>query len=285
MSKKFPELVLAAMLLAASPAFATEIPKQTDAKTLIESVKPAEKKAVPKASPTEIREWVNTGKAFFNGGLMGRRDYGKALSFFRKAAEQGDPEGLYMLGTMTYEGKGVAANEKEAFRLYEEAAEKGHTDSQMLTGTQHMYLAMRQPPESKAREEEYRKAAEWFKKAGEKKQPEAMLWYGDMQLRGLGGIAKNEKAGLARIEEAATLHNANAMAVLGGYYLEGKVVNRDYRKAYKYLLLSQRNGNQNARLGVKMVEDKLSEGERKAVREEVTQWEAKHPAPLRLVND
>lgn len=285
MSKKFPKLLLAALLLAAMPAYATNAPHQPDAKDFLKNSKKSAPKPIPLATAAEVREWVNTGKAFFNGGFMGKRDYAKALHFFKKAGEQGDAEALYMLGTMLYEGKGVATDEKEAFRLYELAAEKGHTDSQMLTGTQHMYLAMRQPPESKQRADEYAKAANWFKKAADKKQPEAMLWYGDMQLRGLGGLAENKKTGLALIEDAAKLHNANAMAVLGGYYMEGKVLPRDFRKAYHYLLLSQRSGNQNARLGVKMLEDKLSEAERKKISEDVKAWLQKNPAPQRLVND
>jgi len=240
---------------------------------------------VKKATPAEIREWVNMGKAFYNGSFLGERDYKKAHELFRKAAEQGDAEGLYMLGTLTYEGKGTRKSEKEAFALYEQAAEKGHTDSQMLTGTQHMYLAMRQPPESAARNEEYRQAAKWFKKAADKKQTEAILWYGDMQLKGLGGIPQDKKAGLARIEEAVELHNANAMAVLGGYYLEGSIVPKDYRKAYRYLLLSDRSGNQNARVGVRLLEDKLTTEERKAVRDEVKEWLRNHPAPLTPPND
>ena len=133
--------------------------------------------------------------------------------------------------------------------------------------------------------EEYALAAKWFKLAADKKQPEAMLWYGDMQLRGLGGIPQDKKAGVERVRQSAELHNANAMAVLGGYYMDGDVLPRNLREAYKYMMLSERSGNGNARLGLTMLEGKLPKGEQDAVREEVKEWLRKNPAPTRRPNN
>ena len=42
------------------------------------------------------------------------QDYDEALRWFRKAAEQGSPEGQYNLGLMYRQGLGVQKNEREA---------------------------------------------------------------------------------------------------------------------------------------------------------------------------
>ncbi|HZP86016.1 MAG TPA: hypothetical protein VFB54_04290 [Burkholderiales bacterium] len=50
-----------------------------------------------------------------------------AVSYYRKAAEQGDADGLFGLASMYASGEGVAQNMPEAFRLLRLAAEKSHT--------------------------------------------------------------------------------------------------------------------------------------------------------------
>jgi TPR repeat protein len=63
---------------------------------------------------------------------MGRgvtQDYKEAVSWFRKAAEQGDVIGLSKLGEYYEYGKGMEANYSEALRLYKKAAEQGDDES------------------------------------------------------------------------------------------------------------------------------------------------------------
>ncbi len=53
------------------------------------------------------------------------QDYGKAIDFFRKAAEGGDAIALYNLGWAYEQGLGVPANRQQAIEWYSKAAGKG----------------------------------------------------------------------------------------------------------------------------------------------------------------
>ena len=50
-------------------------------------------------------------------------------SFFRLAADKGDAEAQYCLGQRLKKGQGVAADPKEAERLFVMAAEQGHANA------------------------------------------------------------------------------------------------------------------------------------------------------------
>lgn len=51
---------------------------------------------------------------------------GQALHYYRLAAEQGDADGAYGIGTLYATGQGVAKDHPEAVRWYEKAADAGH---------------------------------------------------------------------------------------------------------------------------------------------------------------
>ena len=54
------------------------------------------------------------------------KNYSKAIKYFRLAAEQGDPLGMFNLGVMYYKGKGVYQDIEEALRWFERSAECGN---------------------------------------------------------------------------------------------------------------------------------------------------------------
>lgn len=55
--------------------------------------------------------------------------YDDAVAYYRKAAEQSNPDGLYGLGVMYSEGSGVKQDFGEARRLIIKAAEHGHKEA------------------------------------------------------------------------------------------------------------------------------------------------------------
>lgn len=59
------------------------------------------------------------------------KDYKQAVYWFRKAAEQGHPEGQYELGQMYYWGFGSGGNMdcKKAIYWWEKAEEQGHVEA------------------------------------------------------------------------------------------------------------------------------------------------------------
>ena len=52
--------------------------------------------------------------------------YEEAFNLYKRVAEKGDARGMYMLGVMYKTGQGVAKNETEAKRWYQQSADKGN---------------------------------------------------------------------------------------------------------------------------------------------------------------
>ena len=63
-----------------------------------------------------------------------RGDFASAVRNLRPFAENGDVSAAFLLGGLYYEGRGVAANPREAVRLWHQAANKGDTGSQYSLG-------------------------------------------------------------------------------------------------------------------------------------------------------
>ncbi len=75
-----------------------------------------------------------------DGHKLGRKyqragDYGKAVYWYKKAAEQGHIQAQFMLGSMYYDGDGVRANLFEAVKWYHRAARQGHIQAQSILKT------------------------------------------------------------------------------------------------------------------------------------------------------
>ena len=62
------------------------------------------------------------------------KDYANAEKFFRKAAQQGDPEAQFCLGDMYNNGYGVAKDELKAVALFRKSAEQRFAPSQINLG-------------------------------------------------------------------------------------------------------------------------------------------------------
>lgn len=72
----------------------------------------------------------------YQRGLGVSRNYSEAVRWFRKAAEQGSPEGQYNLGLMYRQGLGVQRNEREAEKWLRLAAAQGYAAALQALGMQ-----------------------------------------------------------------------------------------------------------------------------------------------------
>ncbi|MBQ9337966.1 MAG: SEL1-like repeat protein [Lentisphaeria bacterium] len=61
-------------------------------------------------------------------------DEAKALEYIRKAVEQGDPEGMLLLGQAYMEGRALDKNPELAVRYFREAAENGNAEAHLRLG-------------------------------------------------------------------------------------------------------------------------------------------------------
>ena len=100
--------------------------------------------------------------------LQGKRipkDYAEAVTWYRKAAEQGHSEAQFSLGLMYVAGQGVSLDGVEAFRealkWYRRAAEQGHSDAQYLLGSYYVDGLGEVIPQ------DWVEAEKWLRKAAE----------------------------------------------------------------------------------------------------------------------
>jgi TPR repeat protein len=113
-------------------------------------------------------------------------DYAKAVQLWRPLAEKGDVTSQYRLGIMYAEGKGVAADDQEAFKWFQRAAEKGSAAAQYNVGAS--YAAGIGVGKDDA------EAAKWFRRAAEQGMPYAQLNLGLLYAGGHGVPQDNVEA-------------------------------------------------------------------------------------------
>jgi tetratricopeptide (TPR) repeat protein len=78
---------------------------------------------------------------YFIGAVGGTPDYGAAIKWFTRAAEQGNAGAQNNLGICYESGKGVARSEESAMHFYGAAAKQGHPSA--LSSLGYLYLKQR----------------------------------------------------------------------------------------------------------------------------------------------
>lgn len=120
------------------------------------------------------RAQVDLGKIYYFG-LTGKQDDVIALEWFKKAAEQGDAHGQYLLGQMYTEGKGgLKESEQMAVEWYEKSANQGYAPAQY-------YLAILYLTGIDGIEKDQDKAFELLKKAADQGYQDAVNLLSKMQ--------------------------------------------------------------------------------------------------------
>ena len=60
------------------------------------------------------------------------QNYEKAFEWYSKAANQGNAQAQYNLGSLYHNGQGVEKNDKRAFEWYRKAANSGHSQAKLV---------------------------------------------------------------------------------------------------------------------------------------------------------
>lgn len=118
-----------------------------------------------------------------------RQDYATAVAKYTKAADAGNTEAQYRLGTMYQkdtEGEGVAHDDPAAVRWYRKAAEAGHAKAQNNLGW--MYANGRGVPQDD------REAARWYRRAADAGQALTQYYLGVRYRDGKGVPQDNVQA-------------------------------------------------------------------------------------------
>ena len=203
------------------------------------------------------------GKAAFE-----KKDFVKAFHWFSISAKQGDAKGMYNLGVLYLQGKGVKEDRQLAFDWFRKSADKGNIDGQYNTGFSYeysrgvekddeqafaYYLKAAEQGHEKAqlkllergglyeRNGNPAKAIDWYNKVANQGNAEAQYRLGKMYLEGRG-IRQDDKQAAHWFEKSAEKDHPQAQYQLGNMYYEGKGVEQDYEKAFSYCMQAAKHG-------------------------------------------
>lgn len=135
------------------------------------------------------------------------------ILMYRRAAEMGDPKGMYKLG-VCYNFGWITRDEAKAVEWYQKAAEAGDADAMCALGR-----CYRDGEGGLTKDES--KAVEWYQKAAEAGNATAMRSLGYLYDYGLAGLTWDKVKAVEWYQKAAEAGDAEAMYNLGASYEYG----------------------------------------------------------------
>src|SRR5262249_864879 len=114
----------------------------------------------------------------YDKGIGVPQDYAAAMSWYRKAADQGLAKAQFNLGSMYYDGLGVPQDFAAAVSWYGKAADQGLATAQFNLGSMY-YHGLGVP-------QDFAAAASWYRKAADQGLAKAQFNIGIMYVKGEG---------------------------------------------------------------------------------------------------
>ncbi|GEK15148.1 tetratricopeptide repeat protein [Aliivibrio fischeri] len=198
------------------------------------------------------------GTAYLN-----QSNYKEAITWLTSAANNGSIEAQNKIGTIYAKGIGTEANTQLATQYFLKAAAN---QSSMA------YYNLGKIYES---EEKYSTSIDWYNKAIEENNSNAMNNLADLYLHGKGLVQNTHQAELLYIQ-AAELGNATAMRNLGFLYTNNKEIKQDMSKAYFWFNLAAEKNFPDADKYRDYTGKKLSKNKRIKVQNEALEWLEQH---------
>jgi uncharacterized protein len=172
---------------------------------------------------------------FYGRGVQTNLD--ESLSWYAKAARQGNPRARYMIASPLLNHQEATSEEKAlALELMRQSANQGYVQAQYELGAYFLYF--QKTPEE---------ALEWLRRAADQGHGHAQADLGTCYGEGIG-VPKDIPTALLWNRKAAEQGIDTAQLFLGIAYLRGHSVPVDYVEAYKWLTLARQN---NLKEGVK----------------------------------
>ena len=171
---------------------------------------------------------------FYEKGEVIDKDLKEAVKWYRKAADQNNINALFQLGECYYRARGVGRDFKRAFDLYLEAALEGHAKAQCSLG--------RCFDNGNGVEHNWENAFIWYKKAAKKGIIEAIYHLAKLYNYGWG-VDQNEQKAIELYRQAAESGYAPAQFDLAEIYQDGYCDQpRNQNEARKWYELAAKNG-------------------------------------------
>ena len=162
----------------------------------------------------------------------------KAISWYVKAAELGDPEAMVNLGRVYYMEKKNTAQAEKWFRM---AADMGDSDGQWWLGKLY-FEGLSFIKGTFKLKKDYDKAFSLYLKSAEQNNATGQRLLGEMYENGLG-VKKNLTEAAMWYRKAAEQEEDEAQYLLGLCYEKGKGVRKDKEQAYYWYKKAFKNHN------------------------------------------
>ena len=184
----------------------------------------------------EARQWLERGAKVGNVQCMeglgmvlmrGKEpDYIAARQWLEKADELGSPDAPWVLGSMSFMGRGCAVDRSAGRRLFARAAERGSLDA--MSQLAWMYLFDAEEPK------DIPGALDLIRKAIQQGSPQAMAMLGGLYEDGIG-VEEDIRQALSWYEKAAEKGNVNSTISLALLHYEGRGTAQDMSAAMRWL--------------------------------------------------
>lgn len=235
----------AVMMLAASAAFAAEVPASKPAsKTDFETLKKSAEKGDAQAQ-------FDLGQCYFNG-QGADRDLIQAFEWFAKSAGQGHVKAQYALALCYDKGYGTPKNTQKAFEWAQKAAKSGHANAQHYLAEYYENLAVNSRQDTAENRtmlnEWHKKAFVQYQKAAEQGEADAQFNLGlclDFCLQGREKLTTQHAKAREWFTKAAEHYqtladrgDAEAQYILYRLFAGGLGVKADMKKAVEWLKTS-----------------------------------------------
>lgn len=206
----------------------------------ISTKNPISRKTMQKEAKTHFEK----AEAYFYGNKGEKKDYIKALAFYKKAANNGSLKAMDSIGYMYGTGAGVTKNSSKAVEWFRKAAEGNCADSQRNLAI--MYdagLGVEKNPKI---------ALTWYLKAAKQGNTGAQHTMGIRYQEG-EGVEQSQEMSVMWFLNAAKQGHAQSQCDLGTHYLKGKGVPKDDLKAAQWYRKSAGQGNARAQYNLGVV--------------------------------
>lgn len=185
-----------------------------------------------------------------------------ASASLRHAAANGEPAAEFEIAARYAEGRGVAADQAQAFAWYQRAAMHGYMPAQFRLGS-HFEQGVGTP-------KDLERARVWYRRAAEQGHAKAMHNLG--VLTASAGTKSDLERAVQWFREAAERNLADSQYNLALMYEAGQGVEVNLAEAYKWFALAARSGDLEAGKRLQAVKAQLSKGEIAAVEKAVATW-------------
>jgi hypothetical protein len=180
------------------------------------------------------------------------KQYVKAFACYKPLAEQGNAAAQYNLGYMYDNGHGVPRDDGQAISWYKKAADQGYVGAQARLGQAAQAQPM-QECDQYHKNDQYAKAFACYKPLAEQGNAEAQHNLGWMYEHG-HGVPQDYQQALSWYRKAAEHGNAPAQNYLGYIYDNGQGVPQDYSQAVSWYRKAAEQGLDEARRNLAALE-------------------------------